>query len=145
VSPEPKGKPEEEAPDGIGDFLDLGDSPISKELERFAGRILGKFLGIVENNARTMAAREEQRLQMMKMEAAKIANAPPPQSVTQLEMAYRHLGVTENDPIALVKNVYRAKAKYLHPDKNTGDKEAFQLLEAAYKIVMDDLKKRGKK
>ena len=47
--------------------------------------------------------------------------------------------------LKVVKSVYRAKAKHLHPDKRTGDKLAFQRLEAAYALVMNDLRKRGKR
>lgn len=41
----------------------------------------------------------------------------------------------------MIKSVYRAKAKILHPDSG-GNTEAFQQLESAYSLVMADLKGR---
>lgn len=48
---------------------------------------------------------------------------------------YGILGVRPEDPIELVKSVYRAKARHLHPDKG-GDAEAFKRLDAAYKAIL---------
>jgi len=55
--------------------------------------------------------------------------------------AYDILGVSPDDPVDLVKNVYRNKAQYYHPDKG-GDPEKFKKLTAAYELV---LKNRGEK
>lgn len=44
------------------------------------------------------------------------------------------LGVDSDDPIELIKEVYRLKAKYFHPDvKETGNQEKFVKIHEAYK------------
>ncbi|MBI4571791.1 MAG: J domain-containing protein [candidate division NC10 bacterium] len=46
---------------------------------------------------------------------------------------YRVLGVAPTDPPELVRAVYRAKCKVLHPDnKATGNAEAYKCLQTAY-------------
>jgi len=49
--------------------------------------------------------------------------------------AYDILGVSPDDPIELVKDVYRKKSMYFHPDKG-GDAEKFKRLNTAYEAVM---------
>jgi DnaJ-class molecular chaperone len=67
---------------------------------------------------------------------------PPGRS--RLEVAYRYLGVKPNDPDELVKAVYRAKSKVLHPDNSeTGNEAAFKKLNGAYEIVMEDRRKKN--
>ncbi len=55
--------------------------------------------------------------------------------------AYDVLGVSPDDPLELVKDVYRRKSMYYHPDKG-GDQEKFKRLSQAYDLVM---KTRGGK
>jgi len=53
--------------------------------------------------------------------------------------AYDILGVSPDDPVELVKDVYRRKSMYYHPDKG-GEAEKFKRLTNAYEMVM---KSRG--
>ena len=55
--------------------------------------------------------------------------------------AYDTLGASPEDPLELVKDVYRRKSMYYHPDKG-GDPEKFKRLTAAYDLIM---KSRGEK
>lgn len=51
---------------------------------------------------------------------------------------YTILGVPKNADVETIKRAFRAKAKILHPDVNkTGDREKFQLIQAAYDALMD--------
>ena len=53
--------------------------------------------------------------------------------------AYDILGVSPDDPVDLVKDVYRRKSLYYHPDKG-GTDEKFKRLHGAYELIM---KSRG--
>lgn len=53
----------------------------------------------------------------------------------ELELAYKVLGVQIADSDEMVKSVFRAKAKCLHPDSG-GDAERFKALRKAYNIIM---------
>jgi len=53
--------------------------------------------------------------------------------------AYDILGASPDDPIELIKDVYRRKSMFYHPDKG-GDAEKFKRLTQAYELVM---KNRG--
>ena len=55
--------------------------------------------------------------------------------------AYDTLGAGPDDPVELIKDVYRRKSMYYHPDKG-GDPEKFKRLTAAYELI---LKSRGEK
>ncbi len=49
--------------------------------------------------------------------------------------AYDILGVSPDDPVDLIKDVYRRKSMYYHPDKG-GDQEKFKRLNNAYELIM---------
>lgn len=53
--------------------------------------------------------------------------------------AFDTLGVGPDDPVELVKDVYRKKSMYYHPDKG-GNPEKFKKITAAYELI---LKSRG--
>jgi len=53
--------------------------------------------------------------------------------------AYDILGVSPDDPVDLIKDVYRKKSMYYHPDKG-GDAQKFKRLTGAYELI---LKNRG--
>ena len=53
--------------------------------------------------------------------------------------AYDILGVSPDDPTEMIKDVFRKKSMYYHPDKG-GDAEKFKRLNNAYEAVM---KSRG--
>lgn len=53
--------------------------------------------------------------------------------------AYDILGVSPDDPIDLIKDVFRRKSMYYHPDKG-GTAEKFKRLHKAYELI---LKSRG--
>lgn len=53
--------------------------------------------------------------------------------------AYDTLGVSPDDPIDLIKDVFRRKSMYYHPDKG-GTDEKFKRLNKAYELIM---KSRG--
>ncbi|MBA7541790.1 hypothetical protein ES705_34106 [subsurface metagenome] len=53
--------------------------------------------------------------------------------------SYDILGVSPDDPLDLVKDVFRRKAGYYHPDKG-GTDEKFKRLNKAYELIM---KSRG--
>ncbi|KKM94732.1 hypothetical protein LCGC14_1195440 [marine sediment metagenome] len=55
--------------------------------------------------------------------------------------AYDTLGAGPEDPLELIKDIYRRKSMYYHPDKG-GDAEKFKRLTAAYELIM---KSRGEK
>jgi DnaJ-domain-containing protein 1 len=50
--------------------------------------------------------------------------------------AYDILGVSPDDPIDLIKDVYRRKSMYYHPDKG-GDAEKFKHLTQAYELILN--------
>jgi len=56
---------------------------------------------------------------------------------------YRVLGVEPGDSIQMVRAVYRAKVLILHPDRVTGELEAFKRLQMAYEAVMKEKKRAG--
>ena len=49
--------------------------------------------------------------------------------------AYDILGVSPDDPVDLIKDVYRRKSMYYHPDKG-GTDEKFKRLKSAYDLIM---------
>lgn len=51
--------------------------------------------------------------------------------------AYDTLGVGPDDPIELVKEVYRKKSQYYHPDHKGGDPEKFKRLTQAYERICE--------
>lgn len=53
--------------------------------------------------------------------------------------AYDVLGVAPDDPVEMIKDVYRRKSMYYHPDKG-GSEEKFKRLNKAYEMIM---KSRG--
>ncbi len=55
--------------------------------------------------------------------------------------SYDILGASPDDPIELIKDIYRKKSMYYHPDKG-GDEERFKRLQSAYELVMTS---RGQK
>jgi len=55
--------------------------------------------------------------------------------------AYDTLGAGPDDPVELIKDVYKRKTMYYHPDHG-GDPEKFKRLTAAYELI---LKSRGEK
>lgn len=55
--------------------------------------------------------------------------------------SYDILGASPDDPIELIKDIYRKKSMYYHPDKG-GDAERFKRLTQAYNTVMES---RGQK
>lgn len=56
--------------------------------------------------------------------------------------AYDILGAGPDDPIDLIKDLYRKKSTYYHPDKPGGNAERFKRLTEAYELI---LKSRGEK
>ncbi len=55
--------------------------------------------------------------------------------------AYDILGASPDDPVELIKEIYRKKSMYYHPDKG-GDPEKFKRLSQAYELIMQS---RGQK
>jgi len=55
--------------------------------------------------------------------------------------AYDILGVSPDDPIDLIKDVFRRKSMYYHPDKG-GTEEKFKRLNKAYELILNS---RGEK
>ena len=55
--------------------------------------------------------------------------------------AYDILGVSPDDPVELIRDVYRKKSMYYHPDKG-GDPEKFKRLTSAFNLIMES---RGQK
>ena len=49
--------------------------------------------------------------------------------------AYDVLGVSPDDPVDLIKDVFRRKSMYYHPDKG-GDEMKFKRLNSAYELIM---------
>jgi len=54
--------------------------------------------------------------------------------------AYDILGAAPDDPVEMVKEIYRKKSQYYHPDKPGGNPEKFKRLTEAYDSIM---KSRG--
>jgi hypothetical protein len=50
--------------------------------------------------------------------------------------AYDILGGGPDDPIELIKDLYRKKSVYYHPDKAGGDAEKFKRLTRAYELIL---------
>ena len=50
--------------------------------------------------------------------------------------AYDILGVSPDDPVELVRDVFRKKSMYFHPDKG-GSEEKFKRLKAAYERICE--------
>lgn len=55
---------------------------------------------------------------------------------------YDILGVSPEAESGEIKKAYRTKAQRLHPDKATGDEEAFKELLEAYEVLMDDTRRK---
>jgi len=51
--------------------------------------------------------------------------------------AYDILGVSPDDPIELVRDVFRRKSQYYHPDHPGGSEERFKRLKAAYDRICE--------
>lgn len=60
---------------------------------------------------------------------------PPPPKPPSTPIAYTIVGVSPGDPPELIDAVYRAKAKYLHPDNPNGNAEQFMILKNAYDTI----------
>ena len=59
---------------------------------------------------------------------------------------YEQLGVTRDASAEVITKAYRQKARIEHPDKNpgvVGAQERFQALESAYRVLLDDEKRRA--
>ncbi len=54
--------------------------------------------------------------------------------------AYDILGASPDDPVDLIRDVYRRKSMYYHPDKSGGNVDKFKKLTEAYNLI---LKSRG--
>jgi len=54
--------------------------------------------------------------------------------------AYDILGATVDDPIDLIRDIYRRKALYYHPDKAGGSDEKMKILNTAWQLIQ---KSRG--
>ena len=70
------------------------------------------------------------------------APQPPPARVPQPPSSppssYSILGVSPGDPQDLIEAVWRAKAKYYHPDVPTGNVDKFQQLKQAYDAIRQE-------
>lgn len=49
--------------------------------------------------------------------------------------AYDVLGVSPDDPMELIKDVFRRKSQYYHPDKPGGDEAKFKRINDAFEII----------
>lgn len=49
--------------------------------------------------------------------------------------AFDILGASPDDPIEMVKEIYRKKVTYYHPDKPGGNPEKFKRLQSAYETI----------
>lgn len=62
----------------------------------------------------------------------------PPQAVYPMAPdPYLVMGVSPGDPPEMIEAVYRIKAKFLHPDRPTGNAEAFIQLQQAYQQIKE--------
>lgn len=86
------------------------------ELQNFTNGILHFILTFKE-------IEEEQRKSLLQ------------QQVKKQESPYEILGVSEEDPLELIKEIYRTKAKFYHPDKGGTDKK-FIKIDTAYKKIL---------
>jgi DnaJ-domain-containing protein 1 len=68
-----------------------------------------------------------------------VAAAPEAARRENILDAYDVLGAGPDDPIDLIKDIYRRKSMFYHPDKG-GDQEKFKRLTKAYELIM---KSRG--
>lgn len=62
-----------------------------------------------------------------------------------LQNYYKILGVSENASSDEIRKAYRLKAKLIHPDitGNSSDRAAFQMLNEAYHILINEDRRRG--
>jgi hypothetical protein len=56
--------------------------------------------------------------------------------------AYDFLGASPDDPVDLIKDLYRKKSTYYHPDKAGGNGEKFKKLTASYELIMKSRNER---
>jgi len=49
--------------------------------------------------------------------------------------AYDILGASPDDPIEMIKDIYKKKSNYYHPDKQGGNAEKFKRLQTAYELI----------
>ena len=72
------------------------------------------------------------------LQPVEMAPPPPPPAPPKppaTPNAYAIVGVSPGDPQELIDAVYRAKAKYLHPDNPGGSADAFMTLKTAYDSI----------
>jgi hypothetical protein len=121
------------------------EDAIEKGLIGLGSRIVKGIFKNAERQLEQGMKLQQKKLEAMEKQISGAAKKPKKKPRrSKLAVAYEFLGVRPSDTMALAKEVYRAKAKHLHPDKKTGDKAMFQKLENAFKLVSDDLRKRGK-
>lgn len=56
--------------------------------------------------------------------------------------AFDILGASPDDPVELIKDLYRKKSSYYHPDKVGGDQEKFKRLNQAYELIMQSRRQK---
>ena len=57
--------------------------------------------------------------------------------LTPVQDPWRVLGVSPDDPVALVDQVFRLKVKFYHPDNpKTGDRRRFEMILNAYQDIV---------
>lgn len=72
------------------------------------------------------------------LQPVEMAPPPPPPAPPKPpspQTAYQIVGVSQGDSPELIDAVYRAKAKYLHPDSPTGNTDEFIKLKTAYDSI----------
>ncbi len=69
-------------------------------------------------------------------EVARVSSESPEREKKEVLLdAYDFLGVSPDDPLGLIKDIYRKKSMHYHPDKG-GTDEKFKQLNEAYNMIM---------
>jgi len=67
-----------------------------------------------------------------RIERVKASNFRP--KINPIDRAYAVIGASPDDSMDVIEAVYKAKAKFFHPDKG-GDAEKFKRLQAAIEMI----------
>ncbi len=102
-------------------------------------KVLNKGINFIED-LQDLASNLHNIIQVLN-EAQKQQQQIKPVKVKERINSYEVLGVFPDDPIELIKDIYKTKVKSYHPDKG-GKDEKFIAIDKAYKAILKERKEK---